>query len=266
MNTVNISGYLFVNLTDLPSLREKILAMLNPDVKGTILLSFEGININLAGSRQDLEDFKIKLAQNQLFEAIRFKESLSLTAPFNAMKVKLKKEIITMGCDDIQPQVAPAAGISATIFKQWLDEGRDMTVLDTRNTYEVKFGTFDRAVHLNLQTFSEFPNAAGHLSRDKPVVMFCTGGVRCEKAALQLQKHGLKEVYQLEGGILKYFEEVGGDHYRGACFVFDERIALTPSLTVAGLSQCIQCEGPKLEIDQPCMSCTLWPLSGSLHY
>jgi UPF0176 protein len=145
----------------------------------------------------------------------------------------------------VKPEVTRAPAIAPNILKQWLDEKRDITLLDTRNDYEVRFGTFKKATHLAINDFSDFPKAATALTADKPVVMFCTGGIRCEKAALELLHAGFPEVYQLEGGILNYFQETDGAHYEGECFVFDERVALDTNLQVTGTLQCVVCEGPQ---------------------
>ena len=141
-----------------------------------------------------------------------------------------KKEIISMGTPGLLTKQLPVPRVTAQELKQWLDDNRDLTLLDTRNDYEVQMGTFSGATHFELDDFCEFPKAAEKLSRTKPVVMFCTGGIRCEKAGLYLMEAGFSQVYQLEGGILNYFAEVGGAHYQGECFVFDERVALNSQL------------------------------------
>jgi UPF0176 protein len=164
--------------------------------------------------------------------------------------VKLKQEIITMGRPEIRPEMGRAPSISPQDFKQWLDEKKEITVLDTRNDYEVRFGTFENAKHFQLDDFGQFPEYANHISPDKPVVMFCTGGVRCEKAALHLLNEGVAEVYQLDGGILNYFSEVGGEHYQGECFVFDQRISVDDKLCETGSVQCASCQGPVTKEEQ----------------
>lgn len=245
MQTVNIAGYQFTLLSDLPGRRvifqEKTRAL---NLKGTILLSEEGINVNLAGTADAIEAFIQFLQKDPLFTDMTFRKSLSSEAPFKRMQVKIRKEIITLGQPDIHPEREKAPAISPRALKQWLDEKRDITLLDTRNDYEVKFGTFEKACHLQLNDFGEFPAAIDQLPRDKPVVMFCTGGIRCEKAALVMLKAGYSTVYQLEGGILNYFTDVGGTHYAGDCFVFDERIAVNAKLEPTGAMQCLTCQGP----------------------
>jgi len=227
MRVLNIAGYKFITLSNLPQrqsvLLEKTTAL---ELKGTILLTPEGININLAGIPHQLAEFVDFLRKDSLFSDMTFRETNSHFQPFQRMCVKIKKEVITLRQPDIRPENQTAPDISPTEFKKWLDEKRDITILDTRNDYEVKLGTFENAQHLDLEDFSEFPAAINQISREKPIVMFCTGGIRCEKAALVMLKAGYSNVYQLKGGILNYFAEVGAEHYEGECFVFDERITI----------------------------------------
>ncbi|MDR3479000.1 MAG: sulfurtransferase [Gammaproteobacteria bacterium] len=245
MSMVNIAGYKFIPLAELDDLRAELMAQGEKlGLKGTILLSTEGINLSLAGTAQSIVAFKAYLDADLRFQDMNFRESLSANQPFRFLRVKLKKEIITMGRPEIQPEISRAPSISPVDFKQWLDEKRDITVLDTRNDYEVRFGTFENAKHFELDDFGQFPAYANHIPQDKPVVMFCTGGVRCEKAALHLLNEGVAEVYQLDGGILNYFSEVGGAHYQGECFVFDQRISVDEKLCETGTVQCAQCQGP----------------------
>jgi UPF0176 protein len=241
----NIAGYKFIALANLPEMRVELLdKCLSLAIKGTILLSPEGINMNLAATHDAISHFKAYLLANPHFSDMTFRESLSAESPFKRMKVKLKKEIITMRTPDVNPGEIRAPSISPTDFKQWLDENRDMVVLDTRNDYEMQFGTFDNAVNLHLKDFGEFPEKSKSLTKDKPIVMFCTGGIRCEKAAVHLLNAGFEKVFQLDGGILNYFAEVGGAHYNGECFVFDGRVALNPELQATGAEQCCVCQNP----------------------
>ncbi len=231
MQILNIAGYKFITLDHLSELRLSLLDQCKIlSLKGTILLGPEGTNITLAGKLADVEAFKTYLNMQPDFSDIAFKESYSAVQPFKRLKVKVKKEIITFRQPEIHPETQRAPAISPQQFKEWLDQGRELTILDTRNDYEIEFGTFIGATQLHIQDFSEFPQATKSLSTDKPIVMFCTGGVRCEKAGLHLLNKGFSEVYQLDGGILNYFAIVGGAHYTGACFVFDERVALQPNL------------------------------------
>lgn len=242
MSVVNISCYKFITLTDREVLKADLTARcLELELKGTILLAPEGINVFLAGSRQAIDAIVTHLRADPRFADLQPKESLSAEQPFKKMRVRLKKEIITMKHPLIRPEVGRAPSVAAATLKQWLDrgcddEGRPVVMLDTRNDYEVAAGTFEGAVDYDIGIFSEFPpRLAQHRGNyaGKTVVSFCTGGIRCEKAAIHMQEIGIERVYQLEGGILKYFEEVGGVHYRGDCFVFDEREAVRADLQPA---------------------------------
>ncbi|MEO8402904.1 MAG: rhodanese-like domain-containing protein [Gammaproteobacteria bacterium] len=251
MQILNISGYKFITLSELPELQTALLNQAKTSVlKGTILLSVEGINLNLAGMPENLAVFLTALRADLRFTDMTFRESYSAEQPFKHMKVKLKDEIITLREPNINPAVKTAPAISPREFKQWLDEKRDIVVLDTRNDYEVRFGTFTDAQHLQLDDFSDFPAAVTKVVSDKPVVMCCTGGIRCEKAAAVMLNAGYSAVYQLQGGILNYFAEVGGDHYQGECFVFDQRVAVDPSLQATGTVQCRICQGPVTKSQQ----------------
>lgn len=231
MQVLNIASYKFIELNRLSELRKDLYDQCQKcGIKGTILLSKEGINLSLAGEIEAIKTFQDYLKKESCFSDMTYRESYSTSIPFQRLKVKIKKEIITMRCPDVHPEKNRAPAISPNEFKQWLDENHDMIVLDTRNEFEVKCGTFKNAVHLELKDFSEFPQASTSLSKEKPIVMFCTGGIRCEKAAIHLMQSGHQHVYQLDGGILNYFKEVGGAHYEGECFVFDERVALSPNL------------------------------------
>ncbi len=229
---LNISAYLFTQLNDTAALRlaclDKAQAL---QLKGTILIAEEGINLFLAGPPEDVRRFVQWLQQDARFAALAPKDSWSAQQPFKKLLVKVKNEIIRMNHPAIQPQHGRAPAVPAATVKRWLDQGHDdagrpVVTLDTRNDFEVDAGAFVGAIDWRLTKFSEFPEAAAaHLNdlKDKTVVSYCTGGIRCEKAAIYLRELGLEQVYQLEGGILKYFEEVGGAHYQGDCFVFDER-------------------------------------------
>lgn len=232
---VNISAYKFVTFSDTVEQRprfQQICADLR--LKGTILLSPEGINMFLAGTREQIDAYMDWLRQDPRFADVVAKESLSEDQPFNRMLVKLKREIITMKHPLVKPEEGRAPFVVAKDLQRWLDqghddEGRPVVMVDTRNDYEVDVGTFKNTIDYRIAKFTEFPEAiAAHKDElnDKTVVTFCTGGIRCEKAAIYMQDIGYEHVYQLEGGILKYFEEVGTAHYDGQCFVFDEREAL----------------------------------------
>ena len=169
------------------------------------------------------------------------------------MNVRLKKEIISIGLDHIKPAVHTGEEITPTEFKSWLDTGKEVLVLDTRNDYECRIGTFQNAVELDIKSFRDFPRAVSEMSdelKDIPVVMFCTGGIRCEKASVVMMDAGFSNVKQLKGGILGYFEEVGGDYWDGDCFVFDHRVAVNPDLKETEVAQCFACRNPLSVEDQ----------------
>ncbi|OGT58949.1 MAG: hypothetical protein A3F14_00510 [Gammaproteobacteria bacterium RIFCSPHIGHO2_12_FULL_43_28] len=234
MQILNIAGYKFTELADLSTLKTQFYnECAKLGLKGTILLSYEGVNINLAGTIQAIQSYKASLAHDVRFSDMTWRESYSVIVPFKRLKVKLKKEIITLRKPEIKPQAQKAPQLAPEKFKQWLDENRDIIVLDTRNDYEIEFGSFKNSIHLNLKHFTDFAKVSSQVAKEKPIVMFCTGGIRCEKAALHMINEGYKDVYQLQGGILNYFSEVGGSHYDGDCYVFDERVALTPDLEAA---------------------------------
>jgi len=262
MKITNIAGYKFLPLQGLSSLRDELTSKCcEQELMGTILLSSEGININLAGKGDQISVFKNFLNQDIRFKDLSFHMTYSSFVPFQSLKVKIKKEIITLRCSEAVPsQNHEAPRISPKELKHWLDEGREMTLLDTRNDYEVQFGTFNTAKQLSLKNFGELPTSRSTIEKNKPIVMFCTGGIRCEKAGLLLLEQGFSNVYQLDGGILGYFAAVGGAHYHGECFVFDERIALDTELVDTDTNQCYLCQGPIKNIDQSniakqCISC-----------
>lgn len=240
MNSIlNISAYKFVRLNDAHALRERLLACASTlGLKGTVLIAEEGINLFLAGDREAVAGFLRTLQADARFADISPKESWSARQPFRKLLVKVKREIIRMNHPAIRPAAGRAPAVDAITLKRWLDagqddEGRPVVTLDTRNAFEVDQGTFEGAIDWRIHKFSEFPQAVQshkHELADKTVVSFCTGGIRCEKAAIYLREAGVANVWQLEGGILKYFELAGGAHYRGDCFVFDEREALDPAL------------------------------------
>jgi UPF0176 protein len=240
---LNLAAYKFVLIADPHAVRERLLEQAQRlNIKGTVLLAEEGINLFVAGEEGSMRDWLQQLHKDERFADIEPKESFSPTLPFKRLRVKVKREIIRMN----QPAVRPAAGrapaVDAATLKSWLDQGHDdhgrpVVMLDTRNAFEVDAGAFEQALDWRLQKFSDFPAAlAEHAPslHDKTVVSYCTGGIRCEKAALAMQQHGLAHVWQLDGGILKYFEQTAGaPHWRGDCFVFDERTLLDPSLAPA---------------------------------
>ena len=256
---LNISAYRFVALDGLPELRESLRQTTKEaGFKGTILLAPEGINMFLAGAPEKIQAWVKWLQADPRFASVQPKESWSDHQPFNRMLVKLKKEIITMRQPQVRPIGVRAPAVKPPVLKKWLDNGHDdsgrpVVLLDTRNAFEVEIGTFQEAVNPRMKSFGQFPDRILRMQPDlagKTVVTFCTGGIRCEKAVLYMQEHGFDHVYQLDGGILKYFEEVGGSHYRGDCFVFDRRVALTPELKEASSVECFNCRGIVAPEDQ----------------
>ncbi|WP_405373567.1 MULTISPECIES: sulfurtransferase [unclassified Microbacterium] len=240
-SVLNVSAYLFTRLDDPAALRPVLRGRAEArGLKGTILLAQEGINLFLAGAAREVRAFVDDLRADERFAALTTKESWSDEQPFGRMLVKHKREIIRMDHPTVRPGDGRAPAVAPETLRRWLeqghdDEGREVVMLDTRNAFEVDHGTFAGAVDWRLERFTQFPDAASqHRSElaGKTVVSFCTGGIRCEKAALYLQGEGI-DARQLDGGILGYFEHVGGDHFDGDCFVFDERVSVDPRLAPA---------------------------------
>ncbi len=268
MSILNVAAYKFVDLHDLPELRAQLREQARAhELKGTILLAPEGINLFLAGEAARLEGFLTTLRSDARFADMPVKRSHSDHQPFNRMLVKLKREIITMNRPEVRPAQRSAPRVAPRELKRWLDEGREVVLLDTRNAFEVAVGSFAGTQDFGLRSFSEFPREAEKRLedwRDKTIVTFCTGGIRCEKAAPWMLDAGFRDVYQLDGGILKYFEECGGAHYDGECFVFDKRVALDAELGETGTTQCYACQlvlsieeqrSPDYELGVSCPHC-----------
>jgi UPF0176 protein len=237
---LNISAYLFTPLAAPEVWRERCRDQADArQLKGTILLAPEGINLFLAGPGAPVDGFMQWLRAQEGMAGLGGKRSWSAEQPFGKLLVKVKREIIRMNHPTIAPAEGRAPAVSPTDLQRWLaqghdDQGQAVVMLDTRNAFEVGHGKFAGALDWGLAKFSEFPQAAqDHLGelQGKTVVSYCTGGIRCEKAAIFLRELGLPDVYQLDGGILQYFEDTGGAHFEGDCFVFDERVALAPDLS-----------------------------------
>ncbi|MBE7942785.1 MULTISPECIES: sulfurtransferase, partial [Ramlibacter] len=243
MNSVlNVSAYRFVQIADPHPLRETLFHEARGlGLKGTVLLAHEGINLFLAGPPQAVHAFLGHLREDARFAGLEAKESLSPQVPFRHLRVKVKREIIRMNRPAVQPARGRAPALPAATLRRWLDRGSDdagrpVVLLDTRNDFEVDHGSFAGAVDWRLRSFGDFPAAVERHVQDlqgKTVVSFCTGGIRCEKAAIVLREAGLDAVWQLEGGILRYLEQEGGAHWRGRCFVFDGRESLDAALQPA---------------------------------
>lgn len=239
MSMLNVAAYQFVQINDTEELRQRLhQRAAELELRGTVLIAEEGINFCLAGTAESVWEWLSDLRANERFMALQVKESWSATVPFKRLKVKVKNEIIRMDHPTIQPVARRAAFVLPHDLKRWLDQGHDddgraIVMLDTRKGFEADFGTFVGALNWRISKFTQFPKAfETHHDElvDKRVVSFCTGGIRCEKAAIYMREAGCKNVVQLNGGILKYFEEVGEEHFNGTCFVFDERVELDASL------------------------------------
>ena len=245
---VNIAAYRFAPLQELQALRTELLAFCGAEnLRGTILLSTEGINLFVAGAADAIELLLARLRAIPGLEPLAAKYSYTADQPFRRMLVRIKREIIAFGVPGIDPAKRTSPKLAPAQLKAWLDEGRKITLLDTRNDYEVKLGTFENALPAGVDHFRDFPAAVAKLPeemKDETIVMFCTGGIRCEKAGPYMESQGFRNVLQLDGGILKYFEECGGAHYKGDCFVFDQRVGVDPSLQASDAAQCFACLSP----------------------
>ncbi len=235
----NIAAYHFASLGDPQALADAVLERCEAlQLRGTVLVAGEGINLFLAGDAVGIEALLDVLRARPEFAGLQVKYSESETQPFARLKVKVKPEIISFRKDDASPLEGRAPAVDPSTLARWLQQGHDdagkrVVMLDTRNEQEIEYGTFAGALTLPIRKFTDLPEAlAPHREalKDATVVSFCTGGIRCEKAALWMRADGMDNVLQLDGGILGYFERVGGFGYDGRCFVFDERIALDPAL------------------------------------
>ncbi len=248
LRVTNIAAYRFAPLQELAALRAELLALCRAqELRGTILLSSEGINLFVAGCAEGIDALLARLRSIPGLASLAAKYSYTAHQPFRRMLVRIKKEIIAFGVPGIQPARHTSPKLAPRQLKAWLDEGRPLTLLDTRNDYEVKLGTFENALPAGVDHFRDFPAAVAKLPeelKDQTIVMFCTGGIRCEKAGPYMESQGFRNVLQLDGGILKYFEECGGAHYRGECFVFDQRVGLDPALQESDAAQCFKCLSP----------------------
>ena len=254
---VNLSGYRFVDLPDPESLQKQLKQSLSSvGVRGAVLLACEGINITLAGTREQISSAVAILNSHPQLAGISFKESRSDFVPHKRLRVRVRAEIIAFDGDKVDSDSGmkrdasrpSAPSISPATLDNWLDEKRNLTLLDSRNDYEIVSGTFNEAVNLDIKHFRHFKDAVhlaleqGTLNKTKPIVTFCTGGIRCEKAAPWLLCEGFTEVYQLEGGILNYLQHSDKKHWHGDCFVFDQRVELTSTLVPTGAGLCDFCQ------------------------
>ncbi len=249
MSYIVAAMYKFVSLPDYEALREPLLDVCrDADIKGTLLLAQEGINGTVSGTREGLDTLLAYLRSDERLVDLEHKESVHDSQPFLRMKVKLKCEIVTMGVPSVDPNRVVGTYVAPGDWNTLLDDP-EVVLVDTRNDYEYAIGSFDGAIDPDIETFREFPAwVAENLDpdRNKKVAMFCTGGIRCEKASSYLLEQGFEAVYHLRGGILKYLEEVPEDETRwhGECFVFDERVAVDHQLQKGRYEQCFACRHP----------------------
>ena len=245
---LNIAGYKFERLENLdtliPEFQDKCDEL---ELKGSVYLSPRGINFSISGTEENIEKYIEFMENDSRFLNIPLKRTYSETQPFRRMKVRLKKEIISLGRDDIDPRELTGEYVSPQELLSMYENNEDVVVLDTRNEYETRVGLFENAVDLQLDTFRDFPKAIEQLPeeyKEKQIVMYCTGGIRCEKASAVMLKAGFTDVKQLEGGVLDYFKETGGKYWNGDCFVFDERVALDTELKETEYIYCYICREP----------------------
>ncbi|MFH7028809.1 MAG: rhodanese-related sulfurtransferase [Heteroscytonema crispum UTEX LB 1556] len=255
MSQVVAALYKFVRLPDFAEMQEPLLSYCQAQgVKGTILLAQEGINGTIAGSRHGIDSVLSFLRCDRRLSDLEYKESYADSPPFERMKVRLKREIVTLGLPDVDPNEQVGTYVNP---KEWnnLIADPEVTVIDTRNDYEVNIGTFKKAQNPQTESFREFPEyVQNHLDpqQHKKVALFCTGGIRCEKATSFLLSQGFQQVYHLKGGILKYLEEVPAEEslWEGECFVFDSRVAVRHGLEPGTYDLCLNCGHPISEEDK----------------
>jgi UPF0176 protein len=244
--------YKFVTLENYKEMREPLRAFMeSQQIKGTILLAKEGLNGTVSGPEASIKSLLARLNEDERIAPVSHKESWHDEQPFYRTKVKLKQEIVTMGVEGIDPRQTVGTYVKP---KDWnaLISDPDVTVIDTRNDYEIEIGTFKHAVNPNTESFREFPEYVAQnldIAKHKKVAMFCTGGIRCEKSTAYLKEQGFDEVYHLEGGILQYLEDVPQDEslWEGDCFVFDNRVAVNHQLQKSDYDQCYGCRLPLTE-------------------
>lgn len=247
--------YKFVTLDNYKALRQPLLTeMERLGIKGTLLLANEGINGTVSGTEEGIAALLAWLNGDPRLNPISYKLSYDKEPPFHRTKVKLKKEIVTMGVEGIDPRRTVGTYVKPQDWNALISDP-EVTVIDTRNDYEIEIGTFKRAINPKTKTFREFPQyVAEHLdpAKHKKVAMFCTGGIRCEKSTAYLKEQGFEEVYHLEGGILKYLEEIPEEQslWQGDCFVFDNRVAVNHDLKRSRFDQCYACRLPITEEDK----------------
>ncbi|MEN8823445.1 MAG: rhodanese-related sulfurtransferase [Glaciecola sp.] len=247
--TIVCALYKFVTLENYQEMRQPLLdVMLNKHIKGTLLLAQEGINGTISGPREGIDNLLAYLNEDSRLNPVSTKESLHDEPPFYRTKVKLKKEIVTMGVEGIDPLKTVGTYVKPSDWNALIADP-DVTVIDTRNDYEIEIGTFKHAIDPKTDTFRQFPQYVKENldpEKNKKVAMFCTGGIRCEKSTAYLKEQGFDEVYHLEGGILQYLEDVPKEDslWEGDCFVFDNRVAVNHDLEKSIYDQCYACRLP----------------------
>lgn len=258
MAFLNAAFYVFAPIDDPDALASRLKTEVSSlGVLGTLILAPEGLNGFLAGPEEKVRACLALLKSEPAFASLKAKESVSSAIPFTKLFIKVKDEIVTFRVPGFDSLRAHAPSISPAELCRWYEEGEDFLVLDTRNEYEFRIGAFENAVSLGLKQFVEFPAAVRALPpewKGKKILTYCTGGIRCEKAAPYLRSLGY-DAYQLEGGILNHFEKAGKSHWRGECFVFDERVALDASLAPTGAALCPRCQGPVPAREATCPHC-----------
>ena len=246
--------YKFVKVDDLVALQDQLYAICNKNnVMGTILIANEGVNGTISSKPREIEKTLISIQKDDRFSEIEIKYSSTNKQPFHKMRVKLKKEIVTIGLPEINPNKTVGTYVKP---EQWNDviSDPDVILIDTRNKFEIKIGSFKNALDPRTTSFRDFPEWVKKFKQDKTntnkkIAMYCTGGIRCEKASSLMKEEGFNEVYHLQGGILKYLEQVEKEKslWEGECFVFDDRVCLTENLEVGSYKMCFACRMPITE-------------------
>ncbi|MBN9412476.1 MAG: rhodanese-related sulfurtransferase [Candidatus Paracaedimonas acanthamoebae] len=255
MKIVVAALYKFVKLANYRALRDQLQDLCQKnDIRGTLLLAPEGLNGTIAGTREAIDHLQTFLKNKGLFEGLEYKESSVDYYPFYRLKVRLKKEIVTLGMPHLDVEKSTGTFVEPEEWNALISDP-DMLLIDTRNTYETKIGTFKNAVDPETETFREFPEFVEHFIQQKKkqrIAMFCTGGIRCEKASSYLLEQGFEEVYQLKGGILKYLETIPTEEslWQGECFVFDNRVAVKEGVEEGQHDLCFGCRAPLSEADK----------------
>ena len=257
---INLSGYCFTPISDIEKTLNELKSMCaDLDILGSIYLASEGVNIGISGNILETQTFRARLSQFSHFADIQFHELFSEKRPYKKMTVKTKTELVpiedaSINVGDFDHQYLPPQ-----VLKQWLDEKKDFVLLDMRNEFEFDLGTFDQAQQLHLRRFRKLQtkdNEIKNLPKDKPIVTFCTGGIRCEKAGPYLEKFGFDNIYQLEGGIIEYLRQTKGAHWHGNCFVFDDRVSINKDLAPEHMHLCTDCQCILNDTDSEfCASC-----------